>query len=72
MDEYEDLVREEVNVETLLVLLELCLDGRKTLITIFRDRGNQLGRRDILRLVRMAPIGCGTGLTMANKLLARK
>lgn len=52
MDEYDDLaLRKEINVEILLMLLELCLDGRKTLIAIFRGRGEKLSKKDTLMLV---------------------
>ncbi len=73
MEEYDDLaMRSELNIEMLLMLLEICIDGRKTLIAILERRANELSRKDILKLVRRAPIGCGTGLMMATELLSHK
>lgn len=73
MYEYPDLAqREELSVDMLLTLLEVCLDGRSTLIAIFEHRADDLSKKDVLRLVRMAPTGCGTGLVMATNLLSKK
>lgn len=70
MDEYDDLAaRKELSVEMLKILLEVSIVGRKTLLAILDQRGSDLSRMDILRLLRMAPEGCGTALEKASELL---